>query len=107
MLIPNTSLLPLAGLGRVCPAGRFLFCENMDGDTHQLLALGPSADGRQLDSQVLRQLPAIPFGQRYHAHPFLSPDRRWLVYTELVDGFSQVCALNVQDIVDQPEYQLG
>jgi hypothetical protein len=42
--------------------------------------------------------------QRYHAHPFLSPDRRWLFYTEVIDGFSQVCALDVRDLVDLNEY---
>ena len=43
-------------------------------------------------------------GQRYHAHPFLSPDRKWLFYTEAMDGHSQICALDVRDMVGRDEY---
>lgn len=81
------------------PAGRFLFYEDM-ADTHRLISVHYPHDPSRFEIRLLRTLPPIPFGQRYHAHPFLSPDRRWLIYTELVDGFSQVCALDVADLVD-------
>lgn len=86
------------------PAGRFLFCENQAEDVHQLLSLHFPRDPDRFQSRLLRTLPPIPFGQRYHAHPFLSPDRSRIVYTELVDGYSQVCALDVADLVDLDEY---
>ena len=54
--------------------------------------------------RTLRTLPAIPFGQRFHAHPFLSSDRGWLFYTEVVDGFSRVCALEVADLGNLDEF---
>lgn len=76
------------------PAGRFHFIENQ-GDEHALLALDGFEEGDALTTRLLRRLTAIPFGQRYHAHPFLGPDRRWLYYTEVIDGFSQVCALDL------------
>lgn len=48
--------------------------------------------------EVLRELTPIVRGQRYHAHPFLGPERRWLYFVEVVDGYSQVCALDVSDL---------
>jgi hypothetical protein len=77
------------------PAGRFHFIENQ-GNEHALLAVEGFPDGDALTTRLLRRLPAIPAGQRYHAHPFLGPDRRWLYYTEVIDGFSQVCALELR-----------
>ncbi len=76
------------------PAGRFHFIENQ-GDEHSLLAVEGFPHGGALTTRLLRRLPAIPAGQRYHAHPFLGPDRRWLYYTEVIDGFSQICALEL------------
>ena len=87
------------------PAGRFLFFEH-HGPTHELFSLHfPFVPARtrvnRLRSMALYPRPG---GQRYHAHPFLSPDRHWLIYTEVVDGFSQVSALDVRDLVDANEY---
>lgn len=97
----------LPGMGYVHtgsdPAGRFLFFENM-GETHELLSAHFPRHPDRFRLTPLRRLSPIPFGQRYHAHPFLSPDRRWLFYTEVIAGFSQVCALNVEDLVDLDEY---
>ena len=76
------------------PAGEFLCIENQ-GETHELLAVEGFPDPAGLTLRLLRRLSAIPFGQRYHAHPFLGPDRCWLYYTEVIDGFSQVCALEL------------
>ncbi len=86
------------------PDGRFLFFEN-HGKTHELLSLHFPRIPEKRAFRKLRSLAPYPApGQRYHAHPFLSPDRKWLVYTEVLDGHSQVCALDVRDIVDRDEY---
>ncbi|MDA0748455.1 MAG: oligogalacturonate lyase family protein [bacterium] len=85
------------------PAGQFLFYENM-GETHELLSVHFPRDPKRFRLNVLRHLPSIPFGQRYHAHPFLDPERKRVFYTEVVDGFSQVCAVDVEDLVDLGEY---
>jgi len=53
---------------------------------------------------VLKTLTPIQQGQRFHAHPFLSPSRAQLFFTEVLDGFSQVCALDVSGLVDLDEY---
>ena len=42
-------------------------------------------------------------GQRFHAHPFLSPYRKWLFHTAVVKGYSQVCTVDVADLVDLDE----
>ena len=76
------------------PAGAFHFIENQ-GETHELLAVEGFPDPARIALRRLRRLSPIPAGQRYHAHPFLGPDRRWLYYTEVIDGFSQVCVLEL------------
>ncbi|MBL4574683.1 MAG: hypothetical protein JKY51_01110 [Opitutaceae bacterium] len=86
------------------PAGRFLFYENQSKTEHHLFSLHFPHDPKRFQIRKLRTLPFIPFGQRYHAHPFLSPDRRHLFYTEFVDGFSHICAMDVADLVDLDEY---
>ncbi|WP_168119054.1 PD40 domain-containing protein [Paenibacillus sp. HB172176] len=90
------------------PAGNFLFFENMLGingeEGHELFALHYPKDPQRTKRNVLRTMPAIRRGQRFHGHPFLSPDRKWLFYTEVVDGYSQVCAVDVHDLVDLNEY---
>ena len=92
----------LPGMGYVHtgldPEGRFLFFENM-GDTHEVLSAHFPHDPERFRLNLLRRLGPIPFGQRYHAHPFLSPDREWMYFTEVVDGFSQVSAVDVSDLV--------
>ena len=40
----------------------------------------------------------------YHAHPFLAPNRKSLFYTEPIDGYSQICAVDVQELADLDEY---
>jgi hypothetical protein len=86
------------------PAGRFLFFEN-HGDTHELMSLHfPFVAGRTR-ARKLRTMAKYPRpGQRYHAHPFLSPDRHWLIHTEPINEVSQICAIDVQDLVDLDEY---
>lgn len=85
--------------------GRFLFFETHSA-THQLASLHfPFLPGRT-QMRTLCRLAPYPGrgGQRYHAHPFLSPDRKWIFHTSVIDGFSQVCAVNVEDLVDIDEY---
>ena len=98
----------MPGLGYVHtgfdPAGRFLFFENDDGDTHQLLSAHYPHDPDRYELRVLKTLTPIQRGQRFHAHPFLSPDRKELSYTEVLDGYSQVCSMDVEDLVDLEEY---
>lgn len=99
----------LPGLGYVHtgndPAGRFLFVENQDGTKgHQLLSIHHPHDPERYRLNLLHTLAPIIRGQRFHAHPFLGPDRQWLYFTEVVDGFSQVSALDVADLVDLDEY---
>ena len=86
------------------PAGRFLFIENQLKDRHELASVHFPAQPERFQIKQIRKLTEIVRGQRYHAHPFLSPDRQWLFYTEILDGFSQVCAVDVGDLVDLDEY---
>jgi Tol biopolymer transport system component len=81
------------------PEGKATFYENQQGSQgHQLLWVHEPFGGDPPRVEVLRELAPIIRGQRYHAHPFLSPDRRWLFFTEVVDGFSQIRALDVADL---------
>lgn len=94
---------PLTGMGYVHtgrdPAGLATFYENQMGTgAHQLLWVRDPFDPEQQRVEVLRDLTPIVRGQRYHAHPFLGPERRWLYFVEVVDGYSQVCALDVADL---------
>lgn len=84
------------------PAGKFLFFE-YHGQTHELCSLHHPFGEKRIHR--LRALPPYPkHGQRFHAHPFLTPDRRWMIYTEVIDGYAQICALDVGDLVNRNEY---
>lgn len=85
------------------PAGRFLFYEN-SGDTHEIASVHFPRHPDRFRLNVLRRLSRIPHGQRYHAHPFLNPQRDRMFFTDLIDGYSQVCSMDVSDLVDLPEY---
>ena len=87
------------------PAGRFLFFEE-HGQKHRLFSLHFPHHAERRLVKPLREMALYPApgGQRYHAHPFLSPDRKRLFYTEVIDGHSQVCAIDVRDLVDLDEY---
>jgi hypothetical protein len=89
------------------PAGKFLFFEHHGPDGHELMSLHHPHDPQRRRFETLRRMAPYPVGrkgQRFHAHPFLSPDRRRLFYTEVIDGRSQVCSLDVADLVDRDEY---
>jgi len=87
------------------PAGRFLFFEN-SGKTHELISFHFPFLRERTRFQTIRKIEPYPqrSGQRYHAHPFLSPDRKWMFHTAVVEGFSQVSAVEVADLVDLDEY---
>jgi hypothetical protein len=100
--------VPLPNVGYVHtgrdPAGQLRFFENQQrSEAHQLLVVHHADDPARFQVQVLRELTPIIRGQRYHAHPFLSPSRQWLFFTEVIDGFSQICALDVADLTEQTE----
>ncbi len=76
----------------------------MGSEGHALLSIHHPHQPDKYELRTLRTLQPIIRGQRYHAHPFLGPARQWLYYTEVIDGYSQVCALDVADLVDLDEY---
>lgn len=100
-------LLPVDGYVHtgLDPAGRFLFFEN-HGKTHELYSAHFPRHPEKRRFTRLRSMAPYPGsgGQRFHAHPALSPDRKSLIYTEVIDGFAQVCAMDVRELVDRDEY---
>ena len=95
-------LLPVGGYVHVGldPAGQFDFIEHV-GTRHELLSVHVPVDpDAPLDTRLLRALRS-PFHdhQRHHAHPFLSPDRKRLFFTDWdEDGYAQVHMLDVSDL---------
>ena len=87
------------------PAGRFLFFEE-HGKIHRLMSLHFPHQPERRQLKLLREMERYPGtgGQRYHAHPFLAPNRKSLCYTEPIDGYSQICAMDVQELADLDEY---
>ena len=78
------------------PAGKFLFFEE-HGKMHHLFSLHYPRDPARRHTSVLRTLELYPArgGQRYHAHPFLSPDRQWLFHTAVIEGLSRRSVLSM------------
>jgi hypothetical protein len=99
------ALLPAEGYVHVGldPAGRFDFVE-CSGPRHELLAVQRRADGT-LETHLLRRLSSPDHDdQRHHAHPFLAADRKRLYFTDWSpDGFAQICALDVADLVAEAD----
>jgi hypothetical protein len=87
------------------PAGKFLFFENA-GKKHELISFHFPFIAARTQFRTIRRIDPYPArgGQRFHAHPFLSPGRKWLFHTAVVKGYSQVCAVDVADLVDLDEY---
>ena len=85
------------------PAGKML-CYEDQGSHHLLFTLHHPLDPDRFEMKPLREMPPNCWGQRYHAHPFLGPLRRGLYFTEMVGRYSQVCALEVEDLADLEEY---
>lgn len=99
----DEALLPTKGYAHVGydPAGMFGFVENA-GVQHEILRVHPATGrGEPLRAEVLWTLSSPDHSdQRHHAHPALSPDRRTLYFTDWSpQGFAQVCALDVADLV--------
>ncbi len=57
----------------------------MGTEGHQLRWVHNAFDPARQRVEMLRELTPIVRGQRYHAHPFLGPERRWLYFVEVVD----------------------
>jgi len=103
------SRLP-AGIGHVHtgndPAGRFLFIEACAPGRHALYRLKPRLGEAVVDVSVLRVLNPDVYDvldfQRHHAHPFLGPDRRQLFFTDVIDGYSQICSIDVDEFTASP-----
>lgn len=78
------------------PAGRFDFVEHA-GPPHQILSVHP---GDPLEVRELVRLSSPDHEQqRHHAHPFLSPDRTRLFFTDWDEaGFAQICSIDVSDL---------
>lgn len=91
-------LLPLPGYVHAGydPAGTFDFVEHA-GPPHQILSVHPD---EPLETRVLRTLRSPDHEeQRHHAHPFLSPDRKSLFFTDWDDaGFGQLHSIEVGDL---------
>jgi hypothetical protein len=84
------------------PAGRFLFVEACAPGRHALYRVLPRHEEGPAELSLLRVLNPDVYDrldlQRHHAHPFLGPDRRQLFFTDVIDGYSQVCSLDVADL---------
>jgi len=87
------------------PAGKFTFCDSRTG-IEDIYTIHFPHDPKRFELRRLRRLSKMPpnGGQRFHCHPFLGPERKWMYFTEVRDGFSQICALNVEDLVNRDEY---
>lgn len=94
----DEGLLPLPGYVHAGfdPAGRFGFVEHA-GPPHQILSVHP---GDPLEVRPLVTLLSPDHEQqRHHAHPFLSPDRTRLFFTDWDEaGFAQVHSIEVGDL---------
>lgn len=90
------------------PKGNFLFIEQFQRDSkeHSILSVHFPLDPKRTSLQNICTLrPYRDNGQREHAHPFLTPDRKWIVHVALAEnGFSQIRMVDVQDLVDLDEY---
>lgn len=94
-----------AGVGYVHtgndPAGTFLVIEGCAPGKHGLYRVLPG-DRDEADVELLHELNPAVYDvldqQRHHAHPFLSPDRTELFFTDVLDGRSQICSLDVADL---------
>jgi len=103
------SEIPLSGLG-YChtgfdPAGQFLFIESA-GETHRLLSVHHPHDPARMRLNCIRTLSTpVRAGQRFHAHPFLTPDRNGMIFTDISEkGSGQIFRVDVSDLVNLPEY---
>lgn len=86
------------------PAGRFCFFEVSGKDLHALYALLHPMDPAKRELRLLKELaPYAGRGQRYHAHPFLTPDRSKMIFTEALEGVSQVFALDVREYTERDD----
>jgi len=80
------------------PLGERLIVE-VSGEFHRLYEVRHPFDAARRDYVRLADLEPYPgFGQRFHAHPFLTPCRRHVVFTASEGGMARVCALDLPDV---------
>ncbi len=85
------------------PGGEFLFCDSRT-DVQDIFTIHYPRDPRRFTMKRLRRLSKMTAeGQRHHCHPFLGPDRKAMYWTEMIDGFSQVCSTDVSDLVGRDD----
>lgn len=80
------------------PAGKEVFYE-IAGEAHDLVRVHEPFDEHRRRFELICNLspyPAQGGGQHSHAHPFLGPQRDWLYHTRVVNGVSQVAAVEFQ-----------
>jgi hypothetical protein len=85
--------------------GKFLFIESA-AEPHRILSVHFPHDPKRMRLNCIRRLaPATRFGQRFHAHPFLTTDRNGIIFTDIADNeFGQIFRVDVADLVNLPEY---
>jgi len=94
--------------GRVHPArdpdGRFYAFEHQ-WRRRELVQLTFPKDPKRRSTRRLRKLAPVSLeaGRRFRAQPFLSPNRAWLFFTDILDNYLQLCAINVESLVDQKD----
>lgn len=94
------------------PEGKWVFFESVQerhvGERHYLGMVKHATDAKRRKVEVLRELEPAEhcrqYGQRGHAHPFLDPSRKWLYYTEFVEGIPQIFRMEVEELANDPEY---
>ncbi len=86
------------------PDGRFYVFEHL-WKKHELITFHYPANPEKAVIKRLRTLAPISrtAGQRFHAHPFLSPNRQWLFFTEMVKDYAQILALNVGHLTNHKD----
>ncbi|MEO6847757.1 MAG: hypothetical protein ABI443_09360 [Chthoniobacterales bacterium] len=99
-------LLPVGGYIHVGsdPLGEFTFIEVASG-THEIRSVHFPRDPAKFNTRLLRTLGPVKENQRNHAHPFLTPDRKSMIFTDLSEnGYNQIYRMDVSDLTSLEEY---
>ncbi len=94
------------------PGGKWVFFESAEerhvGTRHYLGMVKHATDPQRRKVELLRELPPAEFyrqyGQRGHGHPFLDPSRKWMYYTDFVEGIPQIFRMEVEELANDPAY---
>lgn len=80
------------------PAGELYFVDSRSG-VEEIFTIHEPFGPARFELRRFRKLnKMLREGQRHHCHPFLSPDRKTMFWTEVIDGFSQICSTDVKDL---------